>query len=743
MSSIIQTSKTLVHNALQIDKNMLSSGLRISIICIPPILIGYLVGQATAGIICFIAGLYAVLADVGGAYRHRAKSMGATTLLMTISAPIAILAGNNTWYSIALMFLWAFCGSMLGIFGNAGTKVGFSMIALVLILIGLPGNPATASITSISTLIGGVWAMLISLAFWPFRPYQPARVAIADYYRALHVFITKTCDPHPANVDINSRWMEAARRERTNVITAHDNVHKIIMDLRSARSGASQRGRNLLLLTLNADRLFDEVIALSEGIEHTSKGDHFAQVRAALTPVLPQLAACLNDLANALVDAHNIDCHSTLLALATCQEQLREVLPQIKRQYEAMAHIRSIVSVLDHISATLRSSNNALQAVQLDHDDASKENNHRTQTQHRSGNMQQALKLLQDNLSPRSIIFRYALRIAVTTAAAVAFYSLLHINHGYWITLTVFFIMKPDFGSTRRRLIHRIVGTVTGGIVVAVIVALIHNPFILAAFVILFSFMAYAHINGHYGIFVVFLTALVVITLDMGQPGQWQLALIRMGNTFIGGAMTFLAGYLFWPQWERERLPSQLAKTIAANRHYFHCVVSSYQQPTSHTDTLHIASKQAHIENANAEAAFQRLLGEPKTQQGDVERFYALVTYNLSFNDSITFLAEHIPAEPQRLSLPGLTEFREQTETVLQTIETMILTGQQALPPVLLEENLHAVEASLEHLLTAHISELTTRQLNTAQQATIVDYALVSTQLDRLTHDITGMVRIE
>jgi uncharacterized membrane protein YccC len=233
------------------------------------------------------------------------------------------------------------------------------------------------------------------------------------------------------------------------------------------------------------------------------------------------------------------------------------------------------------------------------------------------------------------------------------------------------------------------------------------------------------------------------MVLNMGQPGEWQIALLRMGNTFVGAGLAFLAGYLFWPQWEREWLPGQLVKTIAANRHYFHEVIMGYQRPDINPEMLRAANRKAHLENANAAAAFQRLLSEPKAQQGDVERFYALVTYNLNFQDSITFLAEHIPVGSQRPFLSGLTEFGVQTENVLLTIEKVVSTGQQSMPALSLEESLHAVHASLERLLAYYVSDLTTHQEDSVKQIEIMDYALVGSQLNRITHDISGMMQMQ
>ena len=109
-----------------------------------------------------------------------------------------------------------------------------------------------------------------------------------------------------------------------------------------------------------------------------------------------------------------------------------------------------------------------------------------------------------------------------------------------------------------------------------------------------------------------FLTPFIVLLLDTVQPGDWEVAAVRSLDTVIGGLLALFAGYLLWPSWERERLPEQLARTIAANRDYFLGVVAGYRGQTSDPGVLRSARRQAQLENANAAAAFQRLLSEPE-----------------------------------------------------------------------------------------------------------------------------------
>ena len=64
---------------------------------------------------------------------------------------------------------------------------------------------------------------------------------------------------------------------------------------------------------------------------------------------------------------------------------------------------------------------------------------------------------------PRSESARHALRFGAALAAGVAVYRLLGMDeHGFWIPLTILFVMRPERDETYHRLVLRAVGTVLG-----------------------------------------------------------------------------------------------------------------------------------------------------------------------------------------------------------------------------------------------------------------------------------------
>lgn len=157
------------------------------------------------------------------------------------------------------------------------------------------------------------------------------------------------------------------------------------------------------------------------------------------------------------------------------------------------------------------------------------------------------LRGLLEQLTPKSIIFRHALRLAVASAIAIAVYKFFRLEHGYWLIITVLVIVKPIFADTRKRALERVLGSVAGGIIALIIAALFQNIIILDILLILFSALAFSHVRTNYGFYALFLTPFVVLMIDTVIPGDWQVALVRILDTLIGGAIALIVSYLLRP----------------------------------------------------------------------------------------------------------------------------------------------------------------------------------------------------
>jgi len=142
----------------------------------------------------------------------------------------------------------------------------------------------------------------------------------------------------------------------------------------------------------------------------------------------------------------------------------------------------------------------------------------------------------------------HSLRLAIASAIGLALYRCLHLEHGYWILLTVLVIVKPEYTATRQRAFERMLGSVLGGAVGLLLAVFLRNIVVLDLLLVVFAVLAYSHSPRSYSLFTLFLTPFVVLMLNIVEPGDWQIALVRIGNTLAGGVLALIIATLLRPE---------------------------------------------------------------------------------------------------------------------------------------------------------------------------------------------------
>jgi hypothetical protein len=160
----------------------------------------------------------------------------------------------------------------------------------------------------------------------------------------------------------------------------------------------------------------------------------------------------------------------------------------------------------------------------------------------------QAKPALASNLTFGSPHLRHAIRFGTALAAGVALYRLLDMHvHGFWIPLTILFVMRPEIEETHKRLILRALGTALG-LVVATGAAeafrgddLVNGAILTAA-----AGLAFGLLTVQYALFTAAITVYVVLLSDTLGEAAFQAADERAIGTALGILIAFLA-FAIWP----------------------------------------------------------------------------------------------------------------------------------------------------------------------------------------------------
>lgn len=158
-----------------------------------------------------------------------------------------------------------------------------------------------------------------------------------------------------------------------------------------------------------------------------------------------------------------------------------------------------------------------------------------------------ALAALRSNLTLESRSARHAIRFGAALATGVAAYWLLGMDdHGYWIPLTILFVMRPERDETDHRLILRAVGTVIGLILATAIAeAFDGNDLVVGAVLTVAAALSYGLLTVQYALFTAAITTyVVVISTTLGES-----AFQAVDERATGTALGILIAFLVWRLW--------------------------------------------------------------------------------------------------------------------------------------------------------------------------------------------------
>ncbi|HSR94589.1 MAG TPA: FUSC family protein [Solirubrobacterales bacterium] len=154
---------------------------------------------------------------------------------------------------------------------------------------------------------------------------------------------------------------------------------------------------------------------------------------------------------------------------------------------------------------------------------------------------------LRSNLTLRSSSARHALRFGSALAAGVAAYWLLGMHeHGFWIPLTILFVLRPEEEETFHRLILRAVGTAVGLVIATALSFWLNDDGVaLAVALTVATAFAYGLLTVQYALFTAAITTYAVLLADtLGEPAfaaAGQRALATAIGIVIAGA-----SFLIW-----------------------------------------------------------------------------------------------------------------------------------------------------------------------------------------------------
>ncbi len=653
-----------------------------------PLVLASVLGSPAVGVQAAIGGLQTAFADRPGPYRLRVARMLITALAAGITAGLAAGLGNNVFASALLLAVLAFCAGQLLSIGPSAAQVGIAATACALILGHLPQRPLAALYTGLLVLAGGAVQTLLAVAAWPLGRHRPERQALASLYRQLAALAAEPIDAG------TSPPLGQAIADAEAVLrgAGHDHgpsveAYRVLLD------EAVRARQDILVLSGYADRL---------------RGDGADDSAALLRSELAAAAAVLRCIAGALQSGRPLDQQATLGLLAPVRDSISRLGDSLTER-ASVNRLRSLGGQLRAMVETARTG-------------AAEGGTGEDQGRPAGSRLRDPIEVLRANLNLRSPALRHSVRLAILVPLTDIATREVGISRGYWVSLTILVVLRPDFGATFQRSLMRVLGTLIGLLVAS---ALVHfllgdsTPALIALVGVCFFGMRLAG-PTNLGLSAVCLSGLVVVLLSLAGISAHSTVIDRSLDTAAGGVIALLASLLF-PTWERQQVPDRLAALIGAYRNY---LASMVEQETTAVQRS-AARSRARLARSAAEASVDRARAEPVDSRGYLELAAALLAHTHRLVHALTAIdaTRQAPEVYQKIpefrtlvaaSLGGLDVLRQSLEHGWVQVRELRLRPLQAELATALER------AELSPELIAALVEATDRLVNSLNSVAAV-----------------------
>ena len=131
-------------------------------------------------------------------------------------------------------------------------------------------------------------------------------------------------------------------------------------------------------------------------------------------------------------------------------------------------------------------------------------------------------------------IILYAVIRAVAVSAAVAIAFGLHLHYAFWMPLSTVVAMKPSLQQGTLAVEQRLVGTILGAVVAALLLLTVHDKHALEVVIVVLGGLAGSIFTVNFALFTAALTALILTALDLPDPTNFATEGKRVLFTFVG-----------------------------------------------------------------------------------------------------------------------------------------------------------------------------------------------------------------
>lgn len=598
--------------------------------------------SATAMTVC-IGALCTTLMDMPSPLRHKFNEMLASVLLCSAVTLLISLCGPVQWLLMTVLVLVSFLASMMVVYGKKSMPL--QLAALFIMTMSMEHQMTWqqsfhhAGLFMLGGLIYLAYAMAIA---WVLR-HRIKQQVLAEALFELAAYIDIKADFYDTRFNLTEQFNKLVRHQsmladrqqasRDLILRSHKNskdaivvqVHVCMLDL-----------YELILSTHTDYALLRQHLADSDVL----KSLHDLAYKAArdIEAVAYAVTRKRASYAQISYDKEWADIEGEIARLQAKGENAQEALATLRAQRNKIRAILKMIAELHLASQKVYDNvpfwSGADMAPFL-------------------SQQKYELKTLLSNLRLESPVFRFALRVSMAISVGLLIgHWLPYAAHSYWIVLTIVIILRPTFSMTRQRRADRIIGTIIGCVITAIVIRFVHSNIVLMAILFLSIVATPTFIYLRYRYTAIAVSLMILLQMHLVAPSNPNLVSERLIDTLIGAAVATVFSFVL-ANWEYQSLPRLVRQVLNVNLSYMQASFALLQGKCFDDFAYRIERKRLMDSLAALSSALVRMLDEPASKQRAVEDInlfivqnYLLVAHVAALRSILRRHASQLPVAP-------------------------------------------------------------------------------------------------
>ena len=642
-----------------------SKAIVLTIAIVIPIAVFSNLGLLEIGVSMAMGSLLSSPSDVAGSFKHKVMGIMAAAFLGALSFCIAGYSAQFSWAVAPMLLVMMFSIAYLSVYGFRASLVTFA--GLLAVVLSFANISSEIEIWQKSILIfgGGLFYMLISIAWYLLKPERASEQQIAETMELTADYLRLRIRMLDPESDLENIQKELFQKQ-TELNEHHESLRELLITFRMS-SGSSGYTRKRLLIFIDLVDMLE--LAMANPID-------YPQMRKVLDSDFIELKV-FKEFSVKMAEQLDLIALSVHKNSAMPVNQLSE---ELKKVEISLLKYRDTINISEKRESMLVLRNfydyQTRQSQKINNIDRVLRNLEGKKRIFKDKDVQQFLtqqeysfKTLRTNFQFNSSIFRHALRLSIVVLVGYLLGSYFSVQNAYWVLLTIVVIMRPNYGLTKQRTRKRIIGTLIGGALAIGIVFITQNTTVYALLGILSLTMAFSLIQRNYTTAAMFITLSIIFIYALLQPEVLNVIQFRILDTVIGAGLAGLGNFILWPKWELKELNNVIANSINSNTGYLEEIDDYYHKKGNLPISYKLARKKAFLDMGELSGAFQRMTQEPKSQQKQLSLIYEIVGLNHTFLSALASMGSYIRNHP---TSKASSDFEMYTKTIVFNLKNSV-----------------------------------------------------------------------